>query len=477
MDFARDVRRFGAKGDDSTDDTAKIQAAIDSLTTGGTVVFPPGEYKITSTLTVPASPYGISLVGAGSRNASKIIWGNATPGTALNLSQGKQAVVRDLAIYGTALDSVASAQPFAIGILASNYANGWKVSNVWIYNNNTGVGIQAGLDTDTIQASEGVIEFCNIGQIGTGVYIANANAQNIWIHDNIISYWTKGIHNRNGNFIAYGNTLAANAGATAGLYIDGAYAQIQFFGNTIDAGATKILQATSGAQNGGYVLANNTLSYSAQTTAVDDASTDGRAIWTGNYFGLGGATNFNFAVRPKFWAGNHLNGNITLQIAGVSQVAKSDAHWLEALKLNTTNPGSRQLAVKGIIGVTDSNDAEAGYINPGTTATEFTAAGSRKWQGYSNSKLMEWDGTTGSGVFQIPGVANVLIGTAIPAGGAKAYGLSSTTTFGIYFGSGAPTVSAAKGSLYLRSDGSGTNDRMYVNTDGGTTWTYVTTGS
>jgi hypothetical protein len=46
---------------------------------------------------------------------------------------------------------------------------------------------------------------------------------------------------------------------------------------------------------------------------------------------------------------------------------------------------------------------------------------------------------------------------------------------GVYFGSGAPTVSAAKGSLYLRSDGSGVNDRMYVNTDAGTTWTAVTT--
>ncbi len=37
------------------------------------------------------------------------------------------------------------------------------------------------------------------------------------------------------------------------------------------------------------------------------------------------------------------------------------------------------------------------------------------------------------------------------------------------------SVSAAKSSLYLRSDGSTTNDRMYVNTNGTTTWTAVTT--
>lgn len=69
--------------------------------------------------------------------------------------------------------------------------------------------------------------------------------------------------------------------------------------------------------------------------------------------------------------------------------------------------------------------------------------------------------------------------TAIPAGGTAGAGLmvSSTANFGVFFGSGAPTLSAAKGSLYLRSDGSTTNDRMYVNTDGSTTWTAVTTAA
>ena len=68
---------------------------------------------------------------------------------------------------------------------------------------------------------------------------------------------------------------------------------------------------------------------------------------------------------------------------------------------------------------------------------------------------------------------------AIPAGGTAGRGVlvSSATNFGVFFGSGAPTLSAAKGSLYLRSDGSGTGDRMYVNTDGSTTWTAVTTAA
>jgi hypothetical protein len=70
-------------------------------------------------------------------------------------------------------------------------------------------------------------------------------------------------------------------------------------------------------------------------------------------------------------------------------------------------------------------------------------------------------------------------GVAIPAGGTVSTGLmvSSAANFGVFFGSGAPTLTAAKGSLYLRSDGSTTNDRMYVNTDGSTTWTAVTTAA
>lgn len=67
--------------------------------------------------------------------------------------------------------------------------------------------------------------------------------------------------------------------------------------------------------------------------------------------------------------------------------------------------------------------------------------------------------------------------TAPRAGGETGAGLlfSSIANFGVVFGSGPPTISAAQGSLYLRTDGSGTGNRMYVNTDNGTTWTAVTT--
>lgn len=54
---------------------------------------------------------------------------------------------------------------------------------------------------------------------------------------------------------------------------------------------------------------------------------------------------------------------------------------------------------------------------------------------------------------------------------------SSTANFGVFYGSGAPTFAAAANSLYLRSDGSSTTTRMYVNTTGSTTWATVTTSA
>ena len=77
------------------------------------------------------------------------------------------------------------------------------------------------------------------------------------------------------------------------------------------------------------------------------------------------------------------------------------------------------------------------------------------------------------------GAATILSGTAVPAGGTAGagYKFSTTANLGVFFGSGAPTLSAAQGSLYLRTDGTTTNNRMYVNTNGSTTWTAVTTAT
>lgn len=87
--------------------------------------------------------------------------------------------------------------------------------------------------------------------------------------------------------------------------------------------------------------------------------------------------------------------------------------------------------------------------------------------------------STLTGSVSTVGQLSTQTGTSIPASGSATAGikLSSTANFGIFFGSGAPTFSAAKGSVYLRSDGSSTSTRMYVNTNGSTTWTNFTSAA
>ncbi len=117
----------------------------------------------------------------------------------------------------------------------------------------------------------------------------------------------------------------------------------------------------------------------------------------------------------------------------------------------------------------------AGITFPGVIFANVTSTASG-----GNSRLIDLQ--VGGGLcFRVAKNGNVIAAdaydamasTAIPAGGAtgKGYRFSSTSNYGVFFGSGAPTLSAAQGSLYLRSDGSGIADRLYVNTNGTTGWT------
>lgn len=64
------VKDFGAVGDGITDDTAAINAAIASVLNGGSVYFPRGVYKATTTIYVP---YGVILFGCGVQHTPNIL--------------------------------------------------------------------------------------------------------------------------------------------------------------------------------------------------------------------------------------------------------------------------------------------------------------------------------------------------------------------------------------------------------------------
>lgn len=81
--------------------------------------------------------------------------------------------------------------------------------------------------------------------------------------------------------------------------------------------------------------------------------------------------------------------------------------------------------------------------------------------------------------WSVAGAVSSAVGVAPPAGGGTTCGVkvSSTANLGWFVGTGAPSLSAAKGSLYSRTDATTTTTRLYINTDGGTTWTNFTTAA
>ena len=99
------VTDYGADPNGSSDSASAIQSAINECyaagVPGGIVYFPPGHYKIGSTLTVPPM---VHLFGSGKSNTS--IDSSALDITAISFtSVGVHSGMRDLAVFGTQLST------------------------------------------------------------------------------------------------------------------------------------------------------------------------------------------------------------------------------------------------------------------------------------------------------------------------------------------------------------------------------------
>jgi hypothetical protein len=85
--------------------------------------------------------------------------------------------------------------------------------------------------------------------------------------------------------------------------------------------------------------------------------------------------------------------------------------------------------------------------------------------------------TTGNilnnGSIRIATTSSVVTGGAANSG----FMYGNASGLGVFFGNGAPTLSALQGSIYIRTDGSSTSTRLYVNTNGSTGWTNFTSAT
>lgn len=123
------VKYFGARGNGTFDDTASIQATINTVGAagGGTVFFPKGQYRITDTLTVTTA--GTNLY---SRDRAEIRQATTTKGGVTITAGG--CSVRGLKFTGPqfALSSLTEAAIWAAGADSAHYLDGLMVDNVEI---------------------------------------------------------------------------------------------------------------------------------------------------------------------------------------------------------------------------------------------------------------------------------------------------------------------------------------------------------
>jgi hypothetical protein len=197
-----DVCAYGAKGDGVADDTAAIQAAIDSRTAGGAVMFPAGTYKITAPINVGVNDLHLigagrsSILSAGSAQASPLIKVNQVRGVMIDMLQLKG---QNLAPVGVSMTSPSDGQGEAHNYLTRCYLHHFTQAAVRIGDPSgapSGMGchvVLCSIQQDVMGATPNGIELYGPDNMvmenrinanyGIGIYVASGGQQ---IHGNHI---------------------------------------------------------------------------------------------------------------------------------------------------------------------------------------------------------------------------------------------------------------------------------------------------
>lgn len=217
------VQWFGAKGDGVTNDTAAIQAAMDSMQSG-TLFFPAGTY-IFSSLSFVGNDKQITLRGEGYQNTANDPFGNSN----WNYPKVKGTVLRSTASSGNAilLSTILACNVCDMAIVGpgSGTAIGVKLTSpigacgLAVWTNVMIANFAQGIAGDALYDSQ----FNSLNVLGCtlGMKVTNASNQNVMINCQFQSFTSKGLWiNDSTLWCIYGGLFQAYQGSA--IYVDGA---------------------------------------------------------------------------------------------------------------------------------------------------------------------------------------------------------------------------------------------------------------
>jgi hypothetical protein len=321
----------------------------------------------------------------------------------------------------------------------------------------------------------------NIVVIGS-TFVGNVTAGNL-LTGGLVS----ATGNVTGSNLRTGGLVSATGNVTGGNLLS---TTLSLSGNILSAINTTANITTTANISVGNVLINgitnstgNVTGGNLRTTGQMSASgnvTGGNVSTAGLITAVGNVTGGNLNTGAQVIATGNITGGNVISVALVEGAIVSATGNViggnvssGAQIVATGNITGGNVLTAGLVSVTGNITGGNVLGGANVNATLFTGTTISVAANISGGNILS------GAVVSAVGNARILSGTAVPAGGTAGagYRMSSTTNFGIFFGSGAPTLSAAQGSLYMRTDGSATSDRMYVNTDGATAWTPVITAS
>jgi hypothetical protein len=351
-------------------------------------------------------------------------------------------------------------------------ATGNVTGNFFVGNGSALTGIVVSGGTSIVNGTSNVSVLAN-----SNVSIAVAGTPNVAVWANtggfvsgilsVVGNVTGGNIRTAGQITATGNVTGQNIIASAGI------------------GAATDIAA------GGVIFANGNVSTSSSVNATGNI--------VGSYFLGNGSFLTGLSSTSRITSGTTEmsvdipSGNIRATVGGTANIAVFSTSGINVIGGVTATGGlvGGNVNTSGFVtatgNVTGGNIRSTGLIsaagnilggNIAVTGNVSLTANVIAGNLTSGAQMVALGNVTGGNV-TTSGQVNAFSATTVPAGGTTGAGyvFSSVANFGVFFGSGAPTLSAAKGSLYLRTNGTTTNDRMYVNTDGATTWTAVITAA